>query len=837
MLLFLDHPCIRHHPAACSVAGARQLHGIIGRMKNIVTPLAGTGCAPVPESRLRLAYVSPTPPARTGIAGYTAALVPALRAFFQIELIDEQAEPGRRPIPGFGPVRNADWLRQHASQFDLVLYQFGNSGFHDWMLALLHAVPGVVVLHDFFLGGLFDSLERAPGGEGSKPRALFHAHGYSPLLRLRDEPEAVNGQYPCNLAVLEHAQGVLVHSAESSRLARRWLGAQADRGWQQVPLVRAQPAPVTRKQARAALGLAEDSFVVCSFGLLAATKLNHRLLESWLASDLASEPSAQLLFVGASADDGYVRRMLARASCPAQRARINVTGWVDDDSYALYLAAADVAVQLRTCSRGESSAAVLDCMGHGLPTIVNAHGSMAELPASAVLQMPDQFENDDLIAALERLRADARMRGDLGETARAFVAHEHSPARCAQAYRHALQAFGRAPTVPPKPRQLLVDISATQQAARISGIERVAHALLRVWLAGNDWGVRIEPVYLVRSGEGWHYQYARRFGAVLLGIEPVLVDKPVRFVSGDCLLALDICAGALVEAHGQGLYQRLREMGVSCRVMIHDVLPATRPDLFPASMRPHFNAWLDAVLRWDAAICVTDAAAAQLRQWLGEHRPARAGLPVHCSWHGADFIPLAEQSSDWHGPVLSSGPMLLMVGTLEPRKGHLQALQACSLLWQAGVQFNLLLVGAEGWQGVNASERGPVVELLKALRGHAHWQRRLFWLEDVDDQQLATLYARADGLLAASWDEGFGLPLIEAARFGLPALARDIPVFREVTGGRARFFQAGTPGELARALRLWLADGMMPRPGTTYWPGWEQSAARLIEYCLAEPRQ
>jgi glycosyltransferase involved in cell wall biosynthesis len=181
--------------------------------------------------------------------------------------------------------------------------------------------------------------------------------------------------------------------------------------------------------------------------------------------------------------------------------------------------------------------------------------------------------------------------------------------------------------------------------------------------------------------------------------------------------------------------------------------------------------------------------------------------------------------------------MLLMVGTLEPRKGHLQALQACSLLWQAGVQFNLLLVGAEGWQGVNASERGPVVELLKALRGHAHWQRRLFWLEDVDDQQLATLYARADGLLAASWDEGFGLPLIEAARFGLPALARDIPVFREVTGGRARFFQAGTPGELARALRLWLADGMMPRPGTTYWPGWEQSAARLIEYCLAEPRQ
>lgn len=821
---------------------ARPVHGIIGRMTDIVTPLACTGPAPVRAARLRLAYVSPTPPARTGIAGYSAALVPALRAFFRIELIDQQAEPGRRPIPGCGPVRDADWLRRHASQFDLVLYQFGNSGFHDWMLELLRAVPGVVVLHDFFLGGLFDALARQPGGAGVKARALFHAHGYPPLLQLRDDPAAVNARYPCNLAVLGHARGVLVHSAESQRLARRWLGEQGGRGWWRLPLAREVPRPVSRRQARAALGLAQDAFVVCSFGLLAPTKLNHRLLEAWLASDLAGEPLAQLRFVGAPADDDYVQRLRDRASHAGRAERMTVTGWVDDATYALYLAAADVAVQLRACSRGESSAAVLDCMGHGLPTIVNAHGSMAELPAAAVLQMPDRFVNGELVAALEHLRADARVRRELGERARAFVARDHAPARCAQACHQALQAIHAA--VPgadslamlPR-RQLLVDVSATCQASRITGIERVAHALLREWLADADAPVRIEPVYLKRSGGQWQYHYARAFGAALMNIEAVSADELVRFSPGDHLLALDICAGPLVEAQAQGLYERLRQSGVSCRVMIHDVLPAIRPELFPASMRPHFLAWLDAVLGWDAAICVTHAARVQLRQWLREHRPERAGLPVHCSWHGADFSPAGASQGEWREPWQGSGPTVLMVGTLEPRKGHLQALQACSLLWQAGVEFNLLLVGAEGWQGIEASERGPVLELLKALRGHAHWQRRLFWLEDVDDQQLATLYARADGLLAASWDEGFGLPLIEAARFGLPALARDIPVFREVTGGRARFFQAGTPGELARALRLWLADGMMPRPGATYWPGWEQSAARLIEYCLAEPRQ
>ncbi len=809
--------------------------------------LAGRAHRPRP----RLAYVSPLPPARTGIAGYSAALLPALSAFYRIDLVAERGEEGYCQQTGGYLVRDADWLRQHAADYDRVLYQFGNSAFHAWMVPLLRDVPGVVVLHDFFLGGLFDALDQAADRRGRKAEALFASHGYPALLRWQSEPDAVNERYPCNRPVLEHARGVLVHSAESCRLARCWLGEYGDRGWQQVPLARALPARITGYEARKALGLAQEAFLVCSFGLLAPTKLNHRLLNAWLASDLALDPSARLLFVGAPADEDYVQRMLACASSPAQRARITITGWVEDDTYALYLAAADVAVQLRTSSRGESSAAVLDCMGYGLPTIVNAHASMAELPVGAVWQLPDHFEDGQLVAALEGLRACAPARSELGEYARAYVVREHAPEHCARAYYHALQAIysrgnkqvkthpaGAAlsdDAVAMAPRQLLVDISATCETERITGIERVARALLRVWLADDGWGARVEPVYLKRSGECWHYHYARRFGAALMDIEPALADGPVRFARGDCLLALDICAGALVEAHTQGLYRQLREMGVSCQVMIHDVLPATRPELFPASIRPYFLAWLDAVLRWNAAICVTDAAAAQLRQWLGENRPECVGLPIHRSWHGADFAPGAAQDSTWSGPALGVGPALLMVGTLEPRKGHLQALQACSLLWRNGLPFNLVLVGREGWQGVEAAERRPVVELLRALHGHAEWQRRLFWLGSVNDEQLAGLYARADGLLAASWDEGFGLPLAEAARYGLPVLARDIPVFREVTGGHGRFFQADTPESLAEALRQWLVDGMTPCAGATRWPSWQQSAARLMALALPSP--
>ena len=78
--------------------------------------------------------------------------------------------------------------------------------------------------------------------------------------------------------------------------------------------------------------------------------------------------------------------------------RASITGFVDTATYHDYLLAADVAVQLRSMSRGETSRAVLDCMAAGLPLLVNANGSMAELPEGTTLCMPDEFTVEDLIA-------------------------------------------------------------------------------------------------------------------------------------------------------------------------------------------------------------------------------------------------------------------------------------------------------------------------------------------------------------------------------------------------------------------------------------------------------
>jgi glycosyltransferase involved in cell wall biosynthesis len=166
---------------------------------------------------------------------------------------------------------------------------------------------------------------------------------------------------------------------------------------------------------------------------------------------------------------------------------------------------------------------------------------------------------------------------------------------------------------------------------------------------------------------------------------------------------------------------------------------------------------------------------------------------------------------------------LLMVGTLEPRKMHAQALDAFELLWQRGVEVNLVIVGKLGWNVEGLAER---------LRGHPHRGRLLHWPERAGDELLLALYRDATALLAASAGEGFGLPLIEAAQHGLPVIARDLPVFREVGGDHAWYFEAGDAAALADALERWLdlhAQGMAPASAGMPCLTWAESARAFLD--------
>ena len=132
-----------------------------------------------------------------------------------------------------------------------------------------------------------------------------------------------------------------------------------------------------------------------------------------------------------------------------------------------------------------------------------------------------------------------------------------------------------------------------------------------------------------------------------------------------------------------------------------------------------------------------------------------------------------------------------MVGTIEPRKGHAQVLDAFELLWRTNAERTLIVAGKQGWH---------VESFIERLKSHPEAGRRLIWLPDTSDSQLAQLYADLDGLIMASEAEGFGLPLVEAAHYGMPLFVRDLPVFREVAGDHAVYFTAKNGAELAPQL-------------------------------------
>lgn len=817
--------------------------------------------------RPRLAYVSPLPPEASGISDYSAELLPELARHYRIEVVVAQSEVADPWVRANCPVRDVAWFRQHAGEFDRVLYHFGNSSFHSHMFALLQEHPGVVVLHDFFLSGIVAHRDFLGETSHGWARALVESHGWPALATrfLTQNTAEVVYSYPCNLQVLQDALGVIVHAEHSCQLARTWYGAQAAADWQQIPLLRQPADGMDRASARRALGVAEDDFVVCSFGLLGPTKLNHRLLSAWLASSLAQDRNCRLVFVGQNHGGDYGAELLQTIRGHGTSSRIEITGRVDMPLFQQWLAAADIGVQLRTLSRGETSAAVLDCMNHGLATIVNANGAMGEIATEAVWMLPDAFEDAQLIEALTSLRHDANRRAGLGLRARAQIAERHQPRRCAEQYAEAIEGFYRKAAVgptgvleaiaahepglperewpgiarslannnPPKPRlrQLLVDISALVQGDAKSDVQRVVRSVLQHWLMNPPQGWTVEPVYAKPDALG--YYYARRFTSRFLDIfDGWVTDEPVQAWREDVFVGLDLQPNGAI--HQQDALFDLHCRGVRVHFVVYDLLPILMPDFFVDGGRGLHQGWLEAITRFDGAICISQAVANELAGWLEEFKPQR-GRRFDVSWFhlGADTensVPTTGMPSD--APqlltALNARPSFLSIGTIEQRKGQAQMLSAFESLWAQGCEINLVLVGKEGWK---------VDALVGRLRGHFELGKRLFWLEGISDEYLERVYCASSCLVAASEGEGFGLPLIEAAQHGLPIIARDIPVFREVAGMHAFYFRNDNdPQVLADAIQEWLAldqADSAPQSKAMPWLTWAQSAAQLLNIVVS----
>lgn len=817
-----------------------------------------------PKKRKKIAYVSPLPPERSGIADYSAELMVELSRHYDIEVIIAQEKITTPWIKENCAIRDSQWLLDHPDDYDRVLYHFGNSPFHQHMFELVEKIPGVVVLHDFFLSGIVAHMDLHGHAPNKWAQALYEGHGYDALQERFHSRELADviWKYPSSMMVFSNSKGVIVHSESSRRLARNWYGEVITKNCSVIPLLRAPCISQDRKTARQALNISDDIFVVCSFGMLGQNKLNHRLLNAWLTSSLSKDKHCLLIFVGENHNGEYGENLISSIRNSQHADSILITGWTDTIQYHQYLAAADVGVQLRGLSRGETSAAVLDCMNYGLATIVNANGSMADLRSDTVWMMPDEFNDTDLTHALETLWKNKNQRLTLGESAKQAIHELHSPRYCADQYFKTIESYyiseseskdslihaigkitpqctdeyemlALAKSIaqnhqPVRKKQFLLDISVLVHSDAKSGIQRVVRSILSELLANPPEGFRVEPIYANPDGP---YRYARRFTLSFLDCpDSGLHDDVIDVYNEDIYLCLDLTHHIAI---GQAdFFAYMRRIGVDVNFIVYDLLPILMPDFFPEGVSSLHTRWLEVLAKTDGALCISRAVADELYEWLGAYGPERQ-RPYNIGYFhlGADVvnsIPTtglpdnARQVLD----ALAGHPTFLTVGTVEPRKGQLQVLKAFELLWNQGTDVNLVIVGKNGWN---------VDKLVEDLRNHPECNKRLFWLEGISDEYLEKVYTASTCLIAGSEGEGFGLPLIEGAQHKLPIIARDIPVFREVAGEHAFYFSGLEPISLADTITEWLKldkIGGIPKSVNMPWLTWKQSTQHLIDIIL-----
>jgi glycosyltransferase involved in cell wall biosynthesis len=370
---------------------------------------------------LKVAYYSPLPPERSGIADYSALLLPALRERVDVAV----AARGRRPPRGA----------------DIALYHVGNSPeAHGWIVDALQRRPGVVVLHDFVLHHLVAGLTIGRGQSRRYIEAMHQdagvigrmvAHGVVDHV-LPPVWEERAQDFPLAWEVLKHAEAVMCHSRYVERKARAY-------GYEGPIRVLPMPAwPAVEPGARV---VPDGHFpvIVCA-GHLNAAKRIPQLLAAF-ERVRRRFPDALLVLAGSAAPSLRLDKLSIDDG-------VHRLQYQDEGNLWQLLADSDVSVSLRWPTMGETSGMAIRALSLGKPLVVSDTGWFSELPNSVVAKVPvDDYEVATLAATLELLADDDDLRRRLGASAAAYVRREHGLGRVADLYIAALEEAAGGPAV------------------------------------------------------------------------------------------------------------------------------------------------------------------------------------------------------------------------------------------------------------------------------------------------------------------------------------------------------------------------------------------------------
>jgi glycosyltransferase involved in cell wall biosynthesis len=421
--------------------------------------------------------VSPMPPKPNGIADYCHALAESLLPLTPLRIVAD--DPFAR-TPGALTVHDPEQAHRYAGPDDIFNYHIGNNPDHGFVLELLLRRRGVVTLHDLNLLYLYETI-------GASQKTIFE-------LMMRSNPGAGavwalhqklrlggdrtrHGLFDLQGEILDHALAIVVHSRFARELIRLKHGEAAAAKVRVIPHFAPDASRYHREKCRAALGLARDEVIVLTSGF--ATKAKRF---DWIvaALDDVLREGRRFRWIHAGQErPGEFPLTETIQRHPALWACSVVTGYLCESELDLRIGAADILINLRFPSVGESSGTLARAYAAGACCIVSDTAGYAEIPRDCVAHVPAFDVRAHLARTLARLIDAPDLRRTMGARARRFATTELSRGAVAKAYLGVFEASRAAPPPRPAPERPAPGARRVDLADDIDGNLREIDAALR----------------------------------------------------------------------------------------------------------------------------------------------------------------------------------------------------------------------------------------------------------------------------------------------------------------------------------------------------------------------
>ncbi len=377
---------------------------------------------------LRIAYFSPLPPTRSGIADYSMELLPHLAQHAKVRLFVDEPQRVTPELREAFEILPVDSYATERWDFDLALYHMGNSVHHETIYKTALRFPGIVVLHDHGLHHFLAAITGSDKKYSAYVRDMGYALGQDGVdlawrVRYGRQPYPFF-ELPMNERLIDRSLGLIVHSqAVAGMIAAR----RPDRP---VRAIRQQMAIRAANPRREKLNLPAETIIFASTGQITVAKRLDLALRAF-ARLLPSYPNAAFLIVGEVVEEVDLSGLISQLGLED---KVHTLGFAPDlQDFVDWTATADVIVNLRYPTIGETSASALRALATGRPLIVFDLGSYSELPDEICLKVPPMDE-DELLQAMSQLADDPDRRGQMGRQALSYVKQFHDPSQIARQY-------------------------------------------------------------------------------------------------------------------------------------------------------------------------------------------------------------------------------------------------------------------------------------------------------------------------------------------------------------------------------------------------------------------